>query len=158
MRQVLAALAVRLAGAASAQTCLVEKLPAPNDTSQYDAMMRALMLAHAPIEYRKSCGLRDDSDRGFFEAIRLGVGCSDSAAYAQFMGGVLEEGGSYLVAVERTDLRSDEDFERYCSIVERIDLESAVKDDGKVNAAALRAQAPLFHAIQELIATRRWNN
>ncbi len=143
------------AEAASAQ-CFVENLPAPGQSEAYDARMRALMVAHAPIEYRKSCGLRDDSDRRYFEAVRSQVSCGDSAAYGQFFGAYLAENQNYVFAVRRTDLRTDEDFDRYCAIVERIDLSIAVAENGTVNPDALQAQAPLFHALRELVLTRRW--
>lgn len=157
MRFALPLLAALVLASGGASACVVEDLPPPNNTAQYDAMMRALMLAHAPIEYRKSCGIRTEDDIAFFEAIKKGAGCEASEAYQSFLGGFLRDEGQYLLAVRRTDLRADEDFDKYCAIVGRIDLSAAVKEDGMVDASALQAQAPLFHAIQEIIATRRWN-
>ena len=156
MRDIFAFALAGWALAAPVQACLVEDLPTPGDREQYDATMRALMLAHAPIEYRKSCGLRDASDERFFEAIRLGVNCQESEAYADFFGLFLSDTDSYLMAVTRTDLRSDDDYEKYCRIVDRIDLSVAVSENGRVDAKALQVQAPLFYALQELVATRRW--
>ena len=155
MRFAAALLMTLWASAVSAQ-CLVENLPAPGETDAYDARMRALMVAHAPIEYRKSCGLRDESDQRYFDAVRARVSCADSDAYGQFFGPYLTDAENYVFAVRRVDLRSDEDFARYCQIVERIDLEGVVSDTGEVRPDMLQAQAPLFDALRELVLTRRW--
>ena len=56
--------------AAASAPMLCRRPAAPGETEAYDARMRALMVAHAPIEYRKSCGLRDDSDQSYFDALR----------------------------------------------------------------------------------------
>ena len=148
-------IALALASTANAQ-CFVEKLPSPDETAAYEARMRALMVAHAPIEYRASCGLTDASDQIYFDALRAQVSCTESDAYSQFFGPYLSGEENYVFAVRRVDLRSDEDFERYCAIVERIDLDAAVTDEGRVDPNVLQAQAPLFHALRELVLTRRW--
>lgn len=145
-----------LAVAGPAMACFVDDLPPPNASQQYEAQMRALMMAHIPIEYRSSCGLRDDSDQRFFEAIRDQVACQGSETYQTFFGQYLGEAESYLFAVKRTELRSDADFDTYCKIVERIDLGAAVAEDGRVNVQMLQAQAPLFQAIQDHVAKTRW--
>ena len=153
---ILAACMVSVCPPAWAQSCFVEDLPAPNQAQNYEGAMRAVMIAHAPIEYRKSCGLRDDSDQRYFDAVRKRVMCTDSDAYGQFFGPYLEAGENYVFAVRRVDLRTDEDFERYCDIVERIDLKGAVSAGGDVRPDILQAQAPLFDALRELVLTRRW--
>lgn len=155
MRKVLSVLACLAATPVSAM-CFVENLPAPGEQAGYEARMRALMVAHAPIEYRASCGFRDDSDKAYFDAVRAQVSCSESDAYGQFFGPYLSGQDNFVFAARRIDLRTDEDFDRYCAIVERIDLEIAVTEDGAVNPDALQAQAPLFHALRELVLTRRW--
>lgn len=137
--------------------CFVDNLPAPNATQAYEAQMRALMMAHTPIEYRNSCGLLDDSDKRFFDAIRAQTNCQASDGYMKFFGQYLSDAESYLFAVKRTDLRSDEDFETYCTIVAEIDLAAAVNEDGSVNVEMLQAQAPLFQALQAFTAEKRWD-
>lgn len=154
MNTLLATMVLVLASSTGTFACIVEDMPAPSKADEFDASMRAIMLAHAPIEYRKSCGLRDDSDTQFYEAIRLGVGCESSEVYDEFFRSFLNS-EEYLMAVGRTDLRTDADFEKYCQIVERIDLNAAVTKDGRVNSEALKVQAPLFYALQELVATQR---
>jgi|GEM_PF-6527810 hypothetical protein len=141
---------------AQARGCFVENLPAPGDREGYETRIRALMVAHAPIEYRASCGIQDDSDKVYFDALRAQVSCTDSDAYGQFFGPYLSGQDNYVFAVRRVELRTDEDFDRYCAIVERIDLKSAVTAEGAVDPNILQAQAPLFHALRELVLTRRW--
>ena len=142
----------------AAAQCFIDQEPAPGQTEAFDARMRALIVAHAPIEYRKSCGLLDDSDQRYFEAVRAQASCTESDGYDQFFGRTLSEGADFVFAVRREDLRSDEDFETYCQIVDRIDLSIVIGDDGKVRPDMLQAQVPLFHALRELVLTRSWEN
>ena len=141
--------------ASAQQSCIVEDLPTPGQSQQYDAMMRNLMMAHVPIEYRNSCGLRDETDQAFFDAIRRQTGCSDSAAYETFFGQFLTDQDQFIFAVSRTDLRTEESFATYCQIIERIDLSIAVTEDGGIDAEALQAQLPLFQALQSHVAEWR---
>ncbi|KMW60490.1 hypothetical protein AIOL_000646 [Candidatus Rhodobacter oscarellae] len=156
LRALISLAALWLAAPAQAQGCFVDDLPAPNDTAGYEAQMRALMMAHVPIEYRNSCGLRDESDQAFFDAIRAQVGCQGSEAYQTFFGQFLGEAQNYLFAVKRTELRSDADFDTYCAIVGQIDLGVTVTEQGAVNVEMLQAQAPLFQALQDHVAAARW--
>ncbi len=139
----------------AAEGCFVDNLPKPSETQQFDAKMRALMLAHVPIEYRNSCGLRDESDQRFFEAIRTQVGCETSEGYQTFFGRYLQDVEEYLFAVNRSDLRTDADFDTYCAIVERIDLAVTVNDEGGIDTEMLQVQAPLFQALQDHVAKTR---
>ena len=158
MRSLVFLLGVLGASSALAQECFVENLPKPIEAAQYDAQMRALMLAHVPIEFRNSCGLRDETDAAYYEAVRARVGCETSTPYQDFFGHFLEDQDTYLFAVNRTDLRTDEAFETYCEIVERIDLSHAVREDGSVNVGVLQANGPLFQALTTFIGENRWDN
>ncbi len=141
--------------AASAQ-CFADQPPKAGQARQHDAQIRNLIVAHAPIEYRKSCGLRDDSDQRYYEAVRKQTGCTESAAYESYFGSYLQDVENYVFAVRRVDLRSDDDFELYCQIVSRIDLKQTVTDDGMVRPDMLQAQVPLFDTLRQLVLTRSW--
>ena len=152
MRLILTLLLVVIAVPATAQTCFINQSTQSGTDEVFEANMQVLMMAHSPIEYRNSCGLRDESDQRFYEAIRAQVGCDDNADYAQFFGQYLEDQEEYTFARTRTQMRTDESFELYCKIVERVDLESAVNDDGTINAEALQVQAPLLQTLQLHVA------
>ena len=144
-------MAVFVAAQASAQGqgCFVDNLPTPGNTDRFDAMMRTTMMAHIPLEYRNSCGMLDDTDQRYYDAIRQQVGCGDSEGYDLFFGRYLGDLEEFVFAVKRTDLRTEATFETYCAIIGRIDLTGAVDAEGKLNAAALQVQAPLFQALQD---------
>lgn len=156
MRVLLLVAAIAASASAASAQCFVDQPPAPGQAAQHDARIRALLVAHAPIEYRKSCGLRDETDQRYFDAVRRQVACADSAAYNQYFGSYLQDAENYLFAVRRVDLRSDEDFELYCQIVRRIDLAVAVSEDGVVQPDMLQAQVPLFDTLRQLVLTRSW--
>jgi len=145
--------ALLFAQPATAQTCFVDQERTGSDN--FDGLMRAAMIAHAPIEYRNSCGLRDDSDAAFYAAIRAQLNCEVSADYNTFFSQYLKNTEEFLFAVRRVDLMNDDAFATYCQIAERIDLTSAVTEDGKVDTAALQLQGPLFLALQEHVAKWR---
>ena len=157
MRVLAFAIALAAATPGVSQECFVDTLPAPNAAETYNAKMRALMMAHVPIEYRNSCGFLDGADQAYFEAIRAQVGCTESEAYEEFFGRFLQDAESYAFAVKRTDLRSDADFDLYCQIVERIDLTGAVNADGTVNVQNLQANAPLFQALSQHLSETKWD-
>ena len=154
MRALAILFALTIGTATQAQDCLVDNMPLPGQAEQFNAQMRALMLAHTPIEYRQSCGLTDESDLRYYNAIRAAAGCEASENYDTFFGRYLDENTEFLFAVTRTELMNDEAFETYCKIIERIDLTDAVTEDGTPNATALQVQAPLFHALQAHV--KKW--
>ncbi len=155
-RVLLLAIALISAASAASAQCFADQPPAPGQAAQHDARIRALIVAYAPIEYRKSCGLRDETDQRYFDAVRKQVARTESAAYKQYFGSYLEDVENYVFAVRRVDLRSDEDFELYCEIVERIDLGLVVSEDGMVRPDMLQAQVPLFDTLRQLVLTRSW--
>ena len=153
MRFLAILLTIMIALPASAQTCFVDAERTENDN--FDGMMRAVMMAHSPIEYRNSCGLRDESDQQFFNAIRSQLRCEVSEDYNTFFGQYLSDQEEFLFAVNRIDLMNDNAYDTYCQIVDRIDLSAALNADGTVNSAALQLQGPLFQALQDHVAKWR---
>ncbi len=156
MRAVLFLFAILTAGPVLAQSACFMDSTDPAQRPRIEGALERLVLAHIPIEYRNSCGLRDESDQRFWAAIRDSVSCQGSENYQSYFGPFLEDKDKYLLAASKTDLRTDEDFATYCEIVSRIDLSGAVKEDGSIDAENLRAQGPLFGAIHALIQERRW--
>ena len=45
----------------------------------------------------KSCGIRDESDQRYFDAVRAQVSCEESQAYGDFFGPYLQDGDNYGV-------------------------------------------------------------
>lgn len=152
----LAAILTLVAAPVAAEQCFLDKASENMSSAQIDGTMRSLMIAHMPIEYRNSCGFRDDSDQGLFNAIRASVGCSDSLNYAQFFGMFMSDQQNYLMAMGRTDFRSDENYNDYCAMVSKLDLNAAVREDGTINAEMMQAQAPLLSAIQAFQKEWSW--
>lgn len=156
MRAALIVVAFLAASPALAQSACFMDSTDPAQRPRIEGALERLVLAHIPIEYRNSCGLRDDSDQRFWEAIRSSVSCESSENYQSYFGPFLEDKDQYLLAASPTDLRTDDDFATYCEIVSRIDLNDAVHEDGSIDSENLRAQSPLFAAIHALIQERRW--
>ena len=155
MRALALAISLLAAGPLSASECFIDNATEENPI---DGAMRLLMFAHTPIEYRNSCGLLDETDQRYFEAVRAGVGCEASDEYNAFFGRYLGDDQTVLFAAKPEDLRSEEAFLRYCEIVKEIDLTEAVNPDGSVNSDAVQSQEPLFFSLRQLVAATRRSN
>jgi len=104
MRAVLFLFAILTAGPVLAQSACFMDSTDPAQRPRIEGALERLVLAHIPIEYRNSCGLRDESDQRFWAAIRDSVSCQGSENYQSYFGPFLEDKDKYLLAASKTDL------------------------------------------------------
>ncbi len=136
--------------------CFMNEKGSPDiNPDQFDANMRIIMMAHAPVEHRKSCGLSDATDSAYFDALRDELNCSDSDAYASFFSGFLEQRDDHLFAASRDEFVSIQDYDAYCDLVGQINLADAVDGVGKLNPAFFEKSAGLFQEIREIISQKK---
>lgn len=153
MIRTLTALLVAAAPAAAQQICLTDHTAFMDGNPQgFEAAMRSVVVAHAPVEFRNSCDLLTEDDLRFYTAMAEALACTDSPTYHQVFAQVLKPQSGYLFAARAEDFPSAEMFDGYCALVAQIDMAALVDGEDQLDQAALDAQSQTFQSILTYVA------
>ena len=114
----------------------------------YDAIMRNVMRAHAPIEYRLSCGLPEDENIAFYRALRASLNCQDSDDYHNFFHQFLLARNDFTFAKAKSSFATPSAHQRYCELVSQIDFGTLLTAEGEIEPSALPRLSKLLKQIQ----------
>jgi hypothetical protein len=109
-------------------------------------------MAHLPVELRNSCGLLDENDVAYYDALAKTLACTGSETYHQVFSQILTPQTEFLFAAGSGAFRTNGMHDDYCAQVAQIDMPRFVNANGDLDEIHVQEQIPLLQNILAFVA------
>ncbi|MDG1457637.1 MAG: hypothetical protein P8Q92_07005 [Pseudoprimorskyibacter sp.] len=148
-----AVLAFCAAPAVAQQLCLTDHTEMMDRNPEgFDAAIRSVTMAHLPVELRNSCGLLDENDVAYYDALAKTLACTGSETYHQVFSQILTQQTEFLFAAGPGAFRTNGMHDDYCAQVAQIDMPGFVDANGDLDEIHVQEQIPLLQNILAFVA------